>query len=149
MVNLFHIFLTVFVMVMILGLIPSVVSEEWLHNFITRIYLSDKSNLDRIYEELDSKSYLVEDYFVMDYKSLTNCHSVYYFVEPVTVTFDIDSVYKGGTVSKEYHDVVVLTLFLVDGDIECQVGNRDNNFSKSVFIFDDTHKLEFSISSED
>lgn len=148
MMDLVYVFLLGFVVVMFLGLIPSLVSEERLHDLVTRLYLSDKSNLDRIYEELDAKNFLVEDYFVNDYQSLTNCTCVYYFVEPVTVVFDIDSSYTGCQTVKEYHRVVVLTVFALNGDIECQVTDVDNG-NNSVFLFDDTHRLKFCIVSEE
>lgn len=141
-----YIFFCIILIIMAMGLIPSFVSEEKLHELITKMYLSEKTNLDKIYEELDNKNYLINDYFVSDCRSLTNCNSVYYFVEPVTVKFDIDSAYSGCQTYKEFHDVKTLTVFALSGDIECQVSNDEK--SKSIFIFDDTHKLKFKIESE-
>lgn len=144
MITLFLILLLVF---LIIGLIPSLISEEKLHKIITKLYLSEESNLDKIYKELDDKKYLIEDFYVNECNTLSNCNSVYYFVEPVTVIFDIDSPYSKCQTYKEFRSVTTLTLFALNGDIECQVSNSTN--SKSVFIFDDTHKLKFKIQSDD
>ncbi len=143
----YTVFFIVLGLVLLIGLIPSIVSEERLHEIVTKLYLSEQSNLDKIYNELDKKNYLINDYFVNDCRTLTNCNSVYYFVEPVKVIFDIDSPYTGCQTYKEFRDVDTLTLFALNGDIECQVSNGDK--SKSIFIFDDTHKLKFKIESED
>lgn len=139
-------FLLIIFLFLIIGLIPSLVSEEKLHEIVTKLYLTDKSNLDRIYDELDKKNYLIEDYFVSDCTNLYNCNSTYYFVEPVRITFDIDSPYSDCKTYKEFQNIEMLNLFALDGDIECQVKNGER--SKSVFLFDDTHKLKFKIESE-
>lgn len=138
-----EIFLLLFVIIMLLGLIPSVVSEDRLHEWVTKLYLSEKTNLDKIYEELDNKKYLIEDFFISDCQNLNNCNSTYYFVEPVKVTFDIDSPYTNCQTYKEFINITSLNIFALDGDVECQVKSETN--SKSVFLFDDTHKLKFKI----
>ncbi len=132
---------------LVLGLIPSLVSEEKLHEWVTKLYLAEKTNLDKIYEELDKKNYLLEDYYISDCRNLSNCNSVYYFVEPVTITFDIDSPYSDCQTYKEFHHVDTLNIFAIQGDIECQVKSEDR--SKSIFLFSDTHKLKFKIESEE
>ena len=140
------VFFLLLFLLLIIGLIPSLISEDKLHELISKIYLSNQTNLDKIYDELNNKNFLIQDYFVNDCRTITNCNSVYYFVEPVTVTFDIDSPYTNCQTYKEFHDVDTLTLFALNGDIECQVSNREK--SKSIFIFDDAHKLKFKIESE-
>lgn len=147
MVLLITIFLILLLFFIIIGLIPSLVSEEKLHELISKLYLSEESNLDKIYKELDDKKYLIKDFYINECNTLSNCNSIYYFVEPVTVIFDIDSPYSNCQTYKEFHNVDTLTLFALNGDIECQVSNRLN--SKSVFIFGDTHKLKFKIQSDD
>lgn len=142
-----YMFFILLLLFMLLGLIPSIVSEEKLHEWVTKLYLSEKTNLDRIYEEFDRKNYLVKDFYISDCRSLTNCNCMYYFVEPVTVTFDIDSPYTDCQTFKEFHNVDCLNLYALEGDIECQVKSGDK--SKSVFLFCDTHKLKFKIESEE
>lgn len=144
MINVFFIIL---VLVLLIGLIPSLVSEEKLHEIITKLYLSERTNLDKIYDELNDKNYLIEDYFAGECSTLTNCNSTYYFVEPVKIIFDIDSPYNNCQTFKEFHNINSLNLFALNGDIECQVESKER--SKSVFLFQDTHKLKFKIESED
>ena len=143
-----HIVFLLFVLALLaFGLIPSLVSEEKLHEIVTRLYLSNKTNLDKIYDELNEKNYLIEECYVGEGTNMENCNSTYYFVEPVQVTFDIDSPYSNCRTYKEFRDVELLNLFALHGDIECQVKSKDR--SKSVFLFENTHKLKFKIESED
>lgn len=129
--------------ILVLGLIPSLVPEEKLHKLVTNLYISERSNLDVIRDELDDKRDFVRQSRVNECYSLTNCTSTYSFVHPVGVLFSIYSSYTHGWVYKEYVDVDSLTLYARDGDIECRVWS--GSWSKSVFLFEDTHRVEFEI----
>ncbi|RAP49171.1 MAG: hypothetical protein BZ138_08175 [Methanosphaera sp. rholeuAM270] len=140
-----YLFLFMVALILVLGMIPSFVSEDKLHDLVVRWYLSEKTNLDIIHDELHKKQSLIQK-SVNDCKSISNCHSIYYFAEPVTIMFDIGSTYDGGATNKKFIHVDTLTLFALHGDIECRV--ESGTESKSVFIFEETHKLKISIESE-
>lgn len=136
-------FLIAVAVILIIGLIPSIISEEKLHKIVSKLYLTDKTNLEELYDELDNKNHLIEDYYISDCQNLSNCNSTYYFVEPVTMIFDIDSPYSNCRTYKIFSNVSILNLFALDGDVECQVKSGETN--KSIFLFNDTHKLKFKI----
>ena len=142
-------FLGVLIFLLAIGLIPSVVSEERLHNLIYDIYHDKKSNLDIVLSELNKKNYLIKKEIVDENTEYTlgNCNSSYFFVEPVTIIFDIDSKFNSCSTYKEFHDITILSVFSLNGDMECRV--MSENRGKSVFLFSDTHRLQFTIKIEE
>ena len=140
-----YIFLLFILIIVVIGLIPSIISEDKLHNIVANLYLYEKTNLDILHEEVHSKKNLIQR-TLHNGTSLENSHSMYYFAHPVVITFDIDSSYRGGKTKKKFHNVDALTIFALHGDIECRVESGTD--SKSVFIFEDTHKLKVNIESE-
>lgn len=141
-----YLFLLFIAVVLILGMIPSLVSEDKIHNLIEKWYLYEKTNLDIIHEELHKKQNLVQK-TINDGSPVTNSHSIYYFTVPVTITFNINSTYMSGKIRKRFYHVDTLTIFALHGDIECKV--ECGMDSKSVFIFEDTHKVNLLIEPEE
>jgi len=138
------IFFGILLVLLIIGILPSLVSEEKLHQYIHNVYHDKKTNLDVIFEEIHKKQYLIRKQIVNgDTTGTINSNSTYYFVEPVTLIFDIDSKFENCSTYKEYDEVDSMTVLSWGGDIECHIIKGSS--SKSVFLFADTHRLKFKI----